>query len=228
MAKESSTEVLLYVKSRRVVTSFYRASAAQLEATDPGALQSSTAIASRPSEGIAEDERGYMLPDEQARCVALVEEVALRRGYRLKIIDVTRANIVSKLLDTHLAGVEEYPVMVVESTGQRLVGPKAFTELSVLGHLPAEMQNRRAFTYLKVVTTDLDAIRSQLLTLEEVKEVHVITGDWDLFLVLEFPKSSGYTKRQMLDFIINLKRRVPSISDTSSFIPEVSVTKFPL
>ncbi len=228
MAPARTNEILLYVKSHKAVTSFYRPRSTAMDVMGDPHAKAADSDATDTSDEMTDAEGAYMLSDEQARCVSLAEEVALRRGYHLKIIDVARTNLVTKLLDSHLSGATTFPVLVVPSSGHRLIGPSAFSELSLLALLPAEMKNRRAFTYLKVDAVDLDEVRQNLLNLPEVKEVHVITGDWDLFLVLEFAGSGEITKRQVLDFIIGLKKRVPGVSDTSSFIPELSVTKFPL
>jgi DNA-binding Lrp family transcriptional regulator len=88
------------------------------------------------------------------------------------------------------------------------------------------MPTQRAFTYLKIRGGDLDRIREILLLLPEVREMHLLTGDWDVFVVLEFHPSRA-KKRQVLDFVTERIRGIPEVLDTSTLVPEYSVTKFP-
>ncbi|MDE1819229.1 MAG: Lrp/AsnC ligand binding domain-containing protein [Euryarchaeota archaeon] len=224
-------EVLLYVKSRKQITSFYRGSAQQLETTAGGKdipMGAASSSATNLSPDVGEAETALVLPDEQARAVALVEELAPPRGYALKIIDVSRAGLVKKIFDTHLSGVERYPVLVSPATGKRLEGADAFTEPSLLNLLPADLRNVRAFTQLKVDAHQVDTVRSGLLSFSEVKEVHLITGEWDMFITLEFPSGPAANKRQVFDFVLQKLAKIPGVQDFSTMIPEYSVTKFPI
>jgi DNA-binding Lrp family transcriptional regulator len=93
--------------------------------------------------------------------------------------------------------------------------------------MPTELKSVRAITYLKVRGGDLDRIRSLLETLPEVKELHFLTGDWDILVVLDFlPGDSN--KRRVLDFVTDRIRGIPEVLDTSTVVPEYSITKFPL
>ncbi len=224
-------EVLLYVKSRKQITSFYRGSAAQLETTSPGRdipQGAASSSGTNLSPDVGEAETSLVLPDDQARATALVQELAPSRGYSLKIIDVSRASLMKKILDTHLSGVERYPVLVSPATGKRLEGAEAFTESTLLGLLPADLRNSRAFTQLKVDPHEVETVRSALMGFSEVKEIHLITGEWDMFLVLEFPTGPGAGKRQVFDFVLQKLAKIPGVQDFSTMIPEYSVTKFPI
>ena len=132
---------------------------------------------------------------------------------------------VEQFVVEHLRGVDTFPVLIAPS-GQRLVGPGAFTEEALCEIMPTEMHRQRAFSYLKVRGGDFDRIREKLLMLTEVKELHFLTGDWDVFVVLEFPGSS-VNKRQVLDFVTEQIRGISDVLDTSTMVPEYSVTKFP-
>ena len=63
-------------------------------------------------------------------------------------------------------------------------------------------------------------------TLPEVKELHFLTGDWDILVCLDFPPPA--TKRRVLDFVTERIRGIPEVLDTSTVVPEFSVTKFPI
>ena len=230
MSGRPTQEGILEVKSQKQVTSFYRGSASQLETTGQGrdipqgaASSSGTNI----SPEIADAETAYTLPLDQARAVAMLEDLAPPRGYSVKIVDVSRASIVKKLLDTHLSGVDKYPVLVAPAAGKRLEGAEAFKEQQLLDLLPAELPRVRAFTQLKVDPHRVDDVRSALLSYSEVKEVHLITGDWDVYAVLEFPTVAGSSKRLVLDFVLQKVSKIPGVQDVSTMIPEYSMTKFP-
>jgi hypothetical protein len=225
-------EVILYVKSKKAVTSFYRGTAAQLETTTTSQYGAAEGAASSGGTNLSPDlgsaAIAHVLPDEQSRALALLEEIAPHRGYSIKVIDVSRSGGVRQLLDSHLSGVESYPVLVQPATGKRIEGPDAFTEKGLLDLLPADLPHIRAFTQLKVSPSKVNEIRSALLAFDPVKEVHLITGDWDVYCVLEFPASGASGKRQVFDFVLQKLAKVPGVEDMSTMIPEYSVTKFPI
>lgn len=222
---ENSREVTLYVQSKKAVTTFYR------PPTSPGSSGMTTSVGGAPNAtgesgaSASTDDAVYFLSDDQSRCVALAEEIAAQRGYQLRVVDVAKAGRLERLVTEHLRGVTNFPVLI-GPTGQRLEGIDAFTEEALCQLMPAEMSSLRAFTYLKVRGGDLDRIREHVLGFPEVKELHLLTGDWDVFIVLEFP-GTGRSKRQVLDFVTDRIRGIPEVLDTSTLVPEFSVTKFP-
>lgn len=228
MADASSHELTLYVQSRKVVTSFFR------PAVPSGSGGGSTEEAlradmSHPS-SMHEDssragEEAFFLSDDQARCVALTEELALKRGFTVKVVDVAKVGRIERIVTERLRGVSTFPILV-GSGEHRLEGTAAFTEDHLCEMMPSEMPTQRAFTYLKIRGGDLDRIRELLLLLPEVREMHLLTGDWDVFVVLEFDPSRA-KKRQVLDFVTERIRGIPEVLDTSTLVPEYSVTKFP-
>ena len=227
MADEKSRELTLYVQSRKVVTNFYRpAVVGRGSGTTEEAIANDMAISPslHPSDSRAGDE-AFFLSDDQARCVALTEELAGRRGYHVKVVDTAKVGRFERLVTERLRGVQTFPVLL--GTGDlRLEGVDQFTEEKLCMLMPAELGTIRAFTYLKVRGGDLDRIRELLLTLPEVREMHLLTGDWDIFIVLEFTESKS-KKRQVLDFVTERIRGIPEVLDTSTLVPEFSVSKFP-
>ena len=217
-------ELTLYVQSKKAVTTFYRPSGGSVPAASP------TFSGSSPGSGVEYDSRAeesvHFLSDDQARCVALVEEMATRRGYRIRVVDVEKAGRLERLVAERLRGVQNFPVLL-SPRGARLEGVGSFTDEAVAELMPTELKSVRAFAYLKVKGGDLDRIRTLLETLPEVKEMHFLTGDWDMMVVLEFPPSSA-NKRRVLDFVTDRIRGIPEVLDTSTVVPEYSVTKFPL
>ncbi|MCI4369843.1 MAG: Lrp/AsnC ligand binding domain-containing protein [Thermoplasmata archaeon] len=229
MADEKSRELSLYVQSKKVVTSFYRPAPM---ATDVryGPESGITADMSHPAHRGEQDasragDEAFFLSDDQARCVALTEELALKRGFTVKVVDVAKVGRLERLVTERLRGVQTFPVLVGPGDS-RLEGCEAFTEEHLCELMPAEMSALRAFTYLKVRGGDLDRIRDILLGFPQVREMHLLTGDWDVFVVLEFDGQRS-NKRQVLDFVTERIRGIPEVLDTSTLVPEFSVTKFP-
>ncbi len=219
---KSPPEAHLYVKSRKVVTSFYRPQGNQMAAP----ADTAGVATSSPNSGDAQVE--FMLSDEQARAVALAEEVAAKRGYAIKLTDLGKSNPLTQMLEQHVRGVERFPVLMVPGTPARLEGSEAFTHEKLADAMPAEPTFQRSFSYLKVRTNDIDRVRRALLAFPEVKEVHVITGDWDLLVMMEFPPREGASKRSVLDFIIDKVAKVGGVEDTSTMVPEYTITKLPI
>ena len=219
-------EVTLYVQSKRAITSFYRP--AVPTSASPGSTTPVMGVSSDfISEPATSDGRPvFFLSDDQSRAVAVTEEVGLARGYKVKVVDIEKVGRLERLVTEHLRDVRSFPVLVA-SNGQRLVGADQFTEENLAALMPTELKSVRALTYLKVRGGDLDRIRRLLEGLVEVKELHFLTGDWDILVVLEFPPSAG-SKRRVLDFVTESIRGIPEVLDTSTLVPEYSVTKFPV
>ncbi|HTT15431.1 MAG TPA: Lrp/AsnC ligand binding domain-containing protein [Thermoplasmata archaeon] len=221
-------QLTLYVQSKKAVTSFYRAPVGPGGSNYAGiGIGSVPAAPTSPDEapGVS-DSSVHFLSDDQARCVAVTEEIAAQRGYRVNVVDIEKVGRIERLIAEHLKGVQRFPVLITPR-GARLEGVPEFTPVKLAELMPAELKAVRAFTYLKVRGGDLDRIRQILETLTPVKELHFLTGDWDILVVLEFP-TAGSNKRTVLDFVTERIRGIPEVLDTSTVVPEYTLTKFPL
>jgi len=219
---EESRELTLYVQSKKTVTMFYHAPEPASIAGGP--IPAAGSAGTRSSDPVGSPV--FFLPDDQARCVAMTEEIAGKRGYRVKVIDVEKAGRIEQFITEHLRGVQTFPVLI-SPFGPRVEGTAAFTEEELSALMPADLKGVRAFSYLKVRGGDLDRIRRLLESLPEVKELHFLTGDWDILVVLDF-ESGPSNKRRVLDFVTDRIRGIPEILDTSTIVPEYSLTKFPI
>jgi DNA-binding Lrp family transcriptional regulator len=224
MADDKDRQLTLFVRSKKAITNFYRPSATRIAVTPEVGDLTTASVGGDEGAGITEE--AYFLSDDQAHALAMAEETAARRGYRIRVVDVGKAGMLTKLVAEHLRGVEDFPVLI-GPTGQRLEGVAAFTEERLCDMMPTEMFRLRAFTYVKVRGGDLDRIKDIVLAYPEVRELHLLTGDWDVFIVLEF-KEAGTRKRQVLQFVTEKIRGLPEVVDTSTLVPEYSVTKFPI
>jgi NAD(P)-dependent dehydrogenase (short-subunit alcohol dehydrogenase family) len=221
---DTPRELALYVQSKRTVTTFYRPPVS-------GDVATVTAATAAAGSTVGEDEARadgtvLFLSDDQARAVAHAEEIAATRGYRIKVTDIEKVGRVERLIAEHLRGVQRFPVLIA-AAGTRLEGAENFTDERLSEIMPTELKSVRALSYLKVRGGDLDRIRNLLETFSEVKELHFLTGDWDMLVVLDFP-ADGASKRRVLDFVTERIRGIPEILDTSTVVPEFSVTKFPI
>ena len=227
MSDAESRQLTLYVESKKAVTTFYRPSVSSASVA-VGRAPISTTADTRGADAVGSvgDEPVYFLSDDQARCVHTTEEVAKRRGYSVKVIDVTKAGRLERLVTEHLRGVDHLPALVTPS-GQRIEGCDAFTEEKLAELMPTDLPSVRAFTYLKIKGGDFEKIREALVAFPQVMELHFLTGDWDIFVVLEFPVSAS-RKREVLDFVTEKIRSIPEILDTSTLVPEYTITKFPI
>jgi hypothetical protein len=216
-APDEARTVTLYVRSKRVVTSFYRPATVRPEGPE-------RAVGPAGGDVPAVGEEAFFLSDDQARALALTEEVATRRRWHVEVVDVAKVGRIEAFVAERLRGVENFPVLIAPG-GFRLEGAAMFTEDHLCEAMPAEMPGQRAFTYVKIKGGNLNRIRDALLNFREVRELHLLTGDWDVFVVLEFPEGAT-NKRQILDFVTDRIRVLPDVLDTSTFVPEYSVTKF--
>ena len=217
-------ELTLYVQSKRAVTTFYRAPS-QMPAF-PGVVQPVNTTPTTGTEPDAvSDSSVLFLSDDQSRAVAMTEEAAGRRGYHVRVVDIEKVGRLERLVAEHLRGVQTFPVLI-SPLGTRLEGVPQFTEDNLAALMPTELKQVRAFSYLKIRGGDLDRIRRLLETFPEVKELHFLTGDWDMLVVLQFPPSAS-NKRRVLDFVTERIRGIGEVLDTSTVVPEYSVTKFP-
>ena len=60
---------------------------------------------------------------------------------------------------------------------------------------------------------DEDDILQKLLLLEEVKEAHVLFGEWDALIKVEVPDAEA-----LGDFILEKLRAIPEVNRTSTMI----------
>lgn len=225
MPDDESRELTLYVESKKTVTQFYRAGALAPPTAQVGSNPLPTSADTRGIDSSGSlGEPVYFLSDDHARCVAFTEDLAKRRGYRVKVVDIAKTGRLERIVTERLRGVSRLPALI-SPTGMRLEGAEAFTEDAVCELMPTELRSVRAFTYLKVKGGDFDRIREVLVALPQVKELHFLTGDWDVFIVLEFPSTQS-RKREVIDFVTDKIRSLPDVVDTSTLVPEYTITKF--
>ncbi|MCL5788193.1 MAG: Lrp/AsnC ligand binding domain-containing protein [Candidatus Marsarchaeota archaeon] len=170
----------------------------------------------------------YQVPDDQKNLLLLVKEVCEERGYVVEIVDLSREGIIKKIREPEIVNATDLPV-VVTPTGEKLVG-KSITRSSLEKLLPADMSGRelRAFVYIKCKKGSENRLVEDLMRLKEVKEVHLIPGEWDALAVVGLTPSGGSGERTAVDFVMNKVRKLDAVESTSTMTPVYSYTKFPL
>ena len=92
-----------------------------------------------------------------------------------------------------------------------------------------EMKRKaRAFVLLSVELGKEEEVMEKLLKIGEVKEVHIITGEKDLIVVLETERELVVPSSKKITDLIS--RRIASINgvqDTETIIQTLSKTKWP-
>jgi DNA-binding Lrp family transcriptional regulator len=85
---------------------------------------------------------------------------------------------------------------------------------------------RRAFLYIDVSTGKEKAFAEKLLRYDEVVEVHLVMGEYDVFAVLEFDlygQALFASPQEIISkFILDKIRKLREVKDTSTLIPTFS------
>jgi len=84
----------------------------------------------------------------------------------------------------------------------------------------------RAFLLITTGTGKEDAVSEHLFRFEEVRELHLVPGDWDMIAVLEVPKSLVKPPSEYVtEFVKNKVRRIAGVTHTVTLIPAESQVK---
>jgi DNA-binding Lrp family transcriptional regulator len=85
---------------------------------------------------------------------------------------------------------------------------------------------QKAFVLLQAETGRAREVADKLFKLDEVREVHIITGAWDLLAVIEAEREIVTpTDERVLDVVLDKITRVPHVARTNTIIPSFSKFK---
>ena len=95
-------------------------------------------------------------------------------------------------------------------------------------HPKHEMKKHvRAFIFVAAVLGKESKVADAILSLEEVREVHVIPGRHDILAVVEVPRKLLEPDAQSIYwFIVDRIKTIPNVTDTETLIPIVSASKW--
>jgi len=87
----------------------------------------------------------------------------------------------------------------------------------------------RAFVFVDVATGKDKKVLEKLLKYDEVIEVHLIPGQYDVLAVLEFELYGREifvsAQEAILKFVIEKIRKLREVRDTNTIFPSFSITK---
>lgn len=87
-------------------------------------------------------------------------------------------------------------------------------------------ESARGFVFVKAKAGREQQIADKLIGLDEVKETHIIAGEWDVLGVLEVKRELfDPPQEKILRFVMNKVAKLPSVVDTSTIVPEFSRAK---
>jgi hypothetical protein len=211
--------VKVYVKSEKVAVGV-----GELHERIPAGVEASTTV-DNVTRVLQYD---YFLSDDQKSQLFMIKEVCQERGYDVEVIDVTKEGLLKKLIDLGISQNDRFPI-VVAPNGRRIVGEE-LSRVWLEQALPADMNGKeiRGFVYIRVKKGFEEKLRQKLLDLPEVREVHLIPGEWDAFAVVGLPAAQGSSERLMLDYVMTNIRTIDWVDSTSTIVPVYSYTKFSL
>jgi len=82
---------------------------------------------------------------------------------------------------------------------------------------------QKAFVLLQADSGRAREVEAKLFKLDEVKDVHIITGEWDLLVVIEANRDIvSPTDERVLEVVLDKITRVPHVRRTNTIIPSFS------
>ncbi len=85
------------------------------------------------------------------------------------------------------------------------------------------MKVQKAFVLLQAESGRTREVEDKLFKLDEVREVHIITGEWDLLTVIEANRDIvSPTDERVLEVVLDKITQLPHVLRTSTIIPSFS------
>ncbi len=85
------------------------------------------------------------------------------------------------------------------------------------------MAIQKAFVLLQADTGHAKEVAERLMRLDEVKETHIIAGEWDLLTVIEAEREIvSPTDERVLSVVLDKITKIPHVRRTNTIIPSFS------
>jgi Lrp/AsnC family leucine-responsive transcriptional regulator len=85
---------------------------------------------------------------------------------------------------------------------------------------------QKAFILVRADTGHTREVADRLFKLDDVKEVHIIAGEWDLLIVIEAEREIvSPTDERVLDVVMDKITKVSHVRRTNTIIPSFSKFK---
>ncbi len=90
----------------------------------------------------------YILPGDQQKAAEMIRRIACKHGFEVEVVDVTRENVLRRILQKEREGIRIFPTLIA-SSGERLEGSLSEMQVESVFSRLAEAEFRRklsAFT----------------------------------------------------------------------------------
>ena len=83
----------------------------------------------------------------------------------------------------------------------------------------------KAFELIRAQTGKEDVLMARLMKLPQVRETHLLAGDWDVMATLAFDEAPIDPRERMLDVVTGKIRKMPLVRDTNTIVPAISMMR---
>jgi len=112
-------KVTLYVKSVKTVIGTEKIDRHYFQAGPPVKVSGYRLIPKHEVDTIAK--YSFVLPENQNGTVKMVKEVAAKHGFKLEVVDVTKENILHRVLQEEIKRIKTFPTLITDS-GEKIEG----------------------------------------------------------------------------------------------------------
>lgn len=85
------------------------------------------------------------------------------------------------------------------------------------------MKTQKAFVLLQADAGHARKVADRLMKLDEVEEVHLIAGEWDVLAVIEAEREVvSPTDERVLEVVLDKITKIPHVRRTNTIIPSFS------
>ena len=112
-------KVTLYVKSTKTAIGTEKIDRHYFQAGPPVKVSGYRIIPKHEVESLTK--YSFVLPEDQNRVVEMVEDIAPKYGFKAEVVDVTKENILHRVLQEEVKQIKTFPTLVTDS-GEKIEG----------------------------------------------------------------------------------------------------------
>ena len=83
----------------------------------------------------------------------------------------------------------------------------------------------KSFELIRSKTGKEDALMAHLMKLPQVRETHLLAGEWDIMATLAFEEEPVDPRERLLDLVTGKIRKMPLVRDTNTIVPAMSLMR---
>ena len=83
----------------------------------------------------------------------------------------------------------------------------------------------KAFELIRAQTGKEDVLMARLMKLPQIREAHLLAGDWDVVAALAFDEAPIDPRENMVDLVTGKIRKMPLVRDTNTIVPAISMMR---